>query len=102
MAGIDPRRWERAQRLARILLLVGADCDDLTHKYLDVLFDQKPARTARPQHVLVVGAGIAGLTSALLLARRGHKVTIVEANASRVGGRIKTFRNFKDPAQYAE
>ncbi|HXT51832.1 MAG TPA: FAD-dependent oxidoreductase, partial [Thermoanaerobaculia bacterium] len=27
---------------------------------------------------------------------------VVEANASRVGGRIKTFRNFQDPAQYAE
>lgn len=102
MAGIDPRRWERAQRLARLLLLVGPDGEDLTRKYLDVLFDREPPRTREPRHVLVLGAGIAGLTSALLLARRGHKVTIVEANASRVGGRIKTFRNFKDPAQYAE
>src|SRR6185436_20143418 len=102
MAGIDPRRWERAQRLARLLLLVGPDGEDLTRKYLDVLFDREPPRAKEPRHVLVVGAGIAGLTSALLLARRGHKVTIVEANASRVGGRIKTFRNFQDPAQYAE
>ncbi|HEV8239969.1 MAG TPA: FAD-dependent oxidoreductase [Thermoanaerobaculia bacterium] len=102
MAGIDPRRWERAQRLARLLLLVGPDGEDLTRRYLDVLFDREPSRTARPQQVLVVGAGIAGMTAALLLARRGHKVTIVEANASRVGGRIKTLRNFQDPAQYAE
>lgn len=102
MAGIDPRRWERAQKLARLLLLVGPDGEDLTRKYLDVLFDREPRRTTQPRHVLVVGAGIAGLTSALLLARRGHKVTIVEANKSRVGGRIKTFRNFQDPAQYAE
>lgn len=102
MAGIDPRRWERAQRLARLLLLVGPGGEDLTRKYLDVLFDREPQRAARPQEVLVVGAGIAGLISALLLARRGHRITIVEANASRVGGRIKTLRNFKDPAQYAE
>src|SRR6185436_1165301 len=102
MAGIDPRRWERAQRLARLLLLVGPDGEDLTRKYLDVLFEREPARTTQPRHVLVVGAGIAGLTSALLLARRGHHVTIVEANKSRVGGRIKTFRSFQDPAQYAE
>src|ERR1044072_5498118 len=102
MAGIDPRRWERAQRLARILLLVGPNGEDLTRKYLDVLFDREPPRTANPRRVRAVGAGIAGLTSGLLLARRGHKVTIVEANASRVGGRIKTFRNFKDPAQYPD
>jgi hypothetical protein len=102
MAGIDPRRWERAQRLARLLLLVGPGGEDLTRKYLGVLFDREPPRAARPRQVLVVGAGIAGLISALLLARRGHRITIVEANASRVGGRIKTFRNFKDPAQYAE
>jgi monoamine oxidase len=102
MAGIDPRRWERAQRLARLLLLVGPGGEDLTRRYLDVLFDREPARAAQPRQVLVVGAGIAGLISALLLARRGHRVTIVEANASRVGGRIKTFRSFKDSAQYAE
>ncbi len=102
MAGIGPRRWERSQRLARLLLLVGPQGEDLTRRYLDALFDEQPPRTEHPRDVLVVGAGIAGLVSALLLARRGHRVRIVEANGSRVGGRIKTFRNFKDPAQYAE
>lgn len=102
MQRIDPERWERAQRLARLLLLVGPDGEDLTRRYLEVLFGDglRPAR--RPQKVLVVGAGIAGLISAWLLARAGHQVTLVEANRSRVGGRIKTFRGFKDPAQYAE
>ena len=50
----------------------------------------------------MVGAGIAGLVSSWLLAKAGHRVTLIEANASRVGGRIKTLRTFKDPAQYAE
>ncbi|KAK9772550.1 putative Amine oxidase domain-containing protein [Seiridium cardinale] len=42
-------------------------------------------------HVGIVGAGISGLYTALLLRREGHQVTIFEA-ADRVGGRIYTFR----------
>jgi phytoene dehydrogenase-like protein len=42
-------------------------------------------------HVGIVGAGISGLYTALLLRREGHKVTIFEA-ADRVGGRIYTYR----------
>lgn len=34
--------------------------------------------SAQAQHVVVVGAGVAGLTTALLLARDGHRVTLVE------------------------
>ncbi|KAI0016222.1 hypothetical protein F4780DRAFT_703630 [Xylariomycetidae sp. FL0641] len=42
-------------------------------------------------HVGIVGAGISGLYTALLLRREGHKVTVFEA-ADRVGGRIFTYR----------
>ncbi|KAM6485694.1 hypothetical protein HDV62DRAFT_403108 [Trichoderma sp. SZMC 28011] len=42
-------------------------------------------------HVGIIGAGISGLYTALLLRREGHKVTIFEA-ADRVGGRIYTHR----------
>ncbi|KAF5661102.1 major facilitator superfamily transporter [Fusarium heterosporum] len=42
-------------------------------------------------HVGIVGAGISGLYTGLLLSREGHKVTIFEA-ADRVGGRIYTHR----------
>ncbi|MCJ1282850.1 hypothetical protein MMC26_002176 [Xylographa opegraphella] len=40
-------------------------------------------------HVGIVGSGIAGLYSALLLRRDGHRVTLYEAD-NRVGGRIYT------------
>ena len=45
--------------------------------------------------VCVVGAGIAGLTTALLLARRGQRVTIVESE-DRLGGHALTIKAAED------
>jgi len=42
--------------------------------------------SANKKHILVVGAGPGGLTSAMILAHRGFKVTVVEKEES-VGGR---------------
>jgi len=41
---------------------------------------------AASKHIIVVGAGPGGLTTAMILARRGYKVTVLEAH-DRVGGR---------------
>lgn len=48
-------------------------------------------RRGQPQHVLIVGAGLAGLASAYLLKQAGHRATIFEAR-TRPGGRVLTAR----------
>jgi monoamine oxidase len=76
-------------------------------EYLEILNNGLPGKMNNPKKVIVIGAGIAGMLSAIILGDYGHKVTVLEANDDRVGGRIKTFGQnpektpFKS-GQYAE
>jgi len=54
-----------------------------------------PAQAARPQKILVIGAGIAGLAAAQQLHRAGHGVEVLEAR-ERIGGRIHTSHLWQD------
>ncbi|MGW7278734.1 flavin monoamine oxidase family protein [Streptomyces sp. NPDC054844] len=104
--------FERCLAVARALLVLDSDDRPLVPGYQRVLQKGLPAqRRARPKNILVVGAGPAGLVTAWLLKKAGHRVTVLEANGNRAGGRVKTFRSggheraeqpFADPRQYAE
>ncbi|XP_077467980.1 L-amino-acid oxidase-like isoform X2 [Stigmatopora argus] len=69
------------------------------NELLDIVERGLPA-TKNPQHVAIIGGGIAGLTAAKFLKDAGHKVTIIEAS-HRIGGRVETFRNSQE-GWYAE
>jgi len=57
-------------------------------------------KTDRPKKIIVIGAGLSGLTAAYELTKAGHDATILKAR-NRAGGRVFTVREFAD-GLYAE
>ncbi|MGG1661793.1 flavin monoamine oxidase family protein [Brevibacillus sp. NRS-1366] len=58
-------------------------------------------KTPSPKHIVIVGAGMAGLVSASLLKEAGHQVTILEGS-ERIGGRVFTLRSPFYRGEYIE
>ena len=58
-------------------------------------------RRGAPKRVLIVGAGLAGLSAAYELTQAGHDVTVLEAR-TRPGGRVQTLRDPFPDGLYAE
>ena len=54
-----------------------------------------------PKKIIIIGAGMAGLSAGYELTQLGHEVTILEARA-RPGGRVHTLREPFDDGLYAE
>ena len=64
--------------------------------------EQEPLkREGAPKKIVVIGAGLAGMSAALELVQAGHDVTILEARL-RPGGRVYTMREPFSDGLYAE
>jgi monoamine oxidase len=68
--------------------------------YTDIIRNGLP-KTRNPRNVVIVGAGMAGLSAAYELLRAGHRPTILEAQ-NRVGGRVCTVREPFSEGLHAE
>jgi monoamine oxidase len=66
-----------------------------------IAFGQTLARNGAPKRVIIIGAGLAGLSAAFELTQAGHDVTILEAQ-TRAGGRVHTLRDEFAEGLYAE
>ena len=64
-------------------------------------FAQEPIRSGPAKRVIIIGAGLAGLTAAYELTQSGHDVTVLEAQG-RPGGRVRTLRDPFADDLYAE
>src|SRR5258706_1987959 len=90
--GVTPSGWDRRGFLKAAVssAAIGASPTNL-----------RAAARAATETVLVVGAGLAGLSAAHRLREAGKRVIVIEARAA-AGGRVRTLRGYFDDGIYAE
>ncbi len=81
------RHAHRREFLRRLMAMTGAAAAARALPALAAVPDP-----GKPLHVVIVGAGLASLVAAYELEKRNHRVTILEADARHVGGRVRTLR----------
>lgn len=59
---------------------------------VDAVLGTSEAQPGRTPHVVIIGAGLAGLCAAYLLQKKNWTYTILEAERHHVGGRVRTMR----------
>lgn len=60
-----------------------------------------PLRVERPAHIVIVGAGPAGLQAALTATEAGHRVTVLEAS-DKVGGQVRWAATVPNRAEFGD
>ena len=69
--------------------------------FTDIACPWPVASAARPKRVIIAGAGLAGLSCAWELSKRGHDVVVLEAS-NRTGGHVRTIREGLADGLYAD
>jgi monoamine oxidase len=82
----------RRQFLRRLGIAGGGVLSLSLLRDLDAFGAASTTSSRKPQEVVIIGAGLAGLCAAYELEKRGHKVTILEADKAHIGGRARTLR----------
>lgn len=90
--GLTPSRWDRRGFLKAAVSAAAIAASPTT---------LRAAARAAPETILVVGAGLAGLSAAYRLREGGKRVIVIEARAV-PGGRVRTLRGYFDDGLYAE
>src|SRR5260370_34177266 len=90
--GLTPSRWDRRGFLKAAVSAAGVAASPT---------NLRAAARAATETVLVVGAGLAGLSAAHRLREAGKRVIVIEARAA-AGGRGGTLRGHFDDRAYSE
>jgi len=57
---------------------------------MDTMIGASRAQSGKPPHVIIVGAGLAGLCAAYLLQQKDWTYTLLEGERNHIGGRVRT------------